>query len=110
MSKGKIATIVIAVFAAISLIVVGGCAYLTAHSAEIHKTVGTVLDLAYTNGGAELVSKRIDQMVTDGKLTEEQAAKLKAAAQKSYDDFQKKLTELSVEDIEVQDQTDTATK
>jgi len=110
MSKGKIATIVIAALAAISLIVVGGCAYLTAHSAGIHKTVGTVLDLAYTNGSADLVSKRIDQLVADGKLTEEQAVKLKAAAKKSYDDFQKKLTELSVEDIEVEEQTTPATK
>ena len=48
-----------------------------------------------------MVGQKIDQMVEDGKITPEQAALLKAAAQKSYDDLQKKLKELSVADVEV---------
>jgi len=40
-------------------------------------------------------------MVADEKITPEQAILLKAAAQKSYEDLQKKLKELSVADVEV---------
>ena len=98
MTNGKIATFIIAGFAAISLIVVGGCAYLTAHSAEIHKTVSAVLQTAYDNGGAEKVSARIDALVAEGKLSAEQGAKLKESLQKGYDSMQTKLGELSVKD------------
>lgn len=69
--------------------------------AAIHKTVGTILDIAYASGGAALVEQKIDKLATDGKITQEQADLLKAAAQKSYADLQKRLKELSVADIEV---------
>ena len=80
-----------------------GCAYFTEERvAAIHKTVGTVLDIAYTAGGATLVEQKIDQLVTDGKITPEQAEQLKVAAKKSYDALQAKLTELAVKDVTVE--------
>ena len=57
---------------------------------------------AYVAGGATRVEQRIDQMVTDGKITEEQAVQLKLAAQKSYEELQKKLKALSVAEVQVE--------
>jgi len=83
--------------------IAAGCAYFTQEKvAAIHKTVGTVLDIAYTAGGAALVEQKIDQMAADGKITPEQAVQLKAAAQKSYDALQAKLAELAVRDAAVE--------
>lgn len=76
-----------------------GCGCLTKE--QIAGTASTVLEIAYASGGATTVSQRIDQMVADGKITTEQAAQLKAAAQRSYEELQKKLKELSVENVEV---------
>ena len=76
-----------------------GCGCLT--KGEIAGTASTVLEIAYASGGATAVAQRIDRMVEKGKITAEQAAQLKTAAQKSYDDLQKKLKELSVADVEV---------
>ena len=76
-----------------------GCGCLTKE--QIAGTASTVLEIAYASGGATTVSQRIDQMVADGKITAEQAVQLKAAAQKSYEELQKKLKELSVENVEV---------
>ena len=76
-----------------------GCGCLTRE--QIAGTASTVLEIAYASGGATTVSQRIDQMVADGKITAEQAAQLKAAAQRSYEELQKKLKELSVENVEV---------
>ena len=61
-----------------------------------------MLEIAYVAGGATRVEQRIDQMVTDGKITEEQAVQLKIAVQKSYEELQKKLKELSVAEVEVE--------
>jgi len=101
MSKGKIITFILAATALICLGVIGGCSYLNSHSAEIHKTVGMVLEIAYTSGGAATVEQKIDAMVTEGKITPEQAVALKAAAKQSYDALQKKLAELAVKDVQV---------
>ena len=60
------------------------------------------LEIAYVAGGATAVEQRIDQMVTDGKITAEQAVQLKAASQKSYEELQKKLKELSVAEVQVE--------
>ena len=96
-----------AVFALLAAFALGmgtmcGCSYFTQEkAAAIHKTVGTVLDIAYTAGGATLVEQKIDAMATDGKITPEQAVQLKAAAKKSYDALQAKLAELSVKDVTV---------
>lgn len=68
---------------------------------RIAGTASTVLEVAYVAGGASMVGQRIDRMVADGKITAEQATLLKAAAQKSYADLQKRLKELSVADVEV---------
>ena len=76
-----------------------GCGCLTKE--QIAGTASTVLEIAYASGGAATVSQRIDQMVADGKITAEQAVQLKAAAQKSYEELQRKLKELSVENVEV---------
>ena len=87
----------------LGMAVMCGCSYLTQEKvAEIHKTVGTILDIAYTSGGAVLVEQKIDQLVADGKITAQQGEMLKAAAQKSYEALQAKLTELSVKDVTVE--------
>ena len=100
-TKKQKVTLVISILAAFALgmATVSGCAYFTEE--KVAGTASTVLEIAYVAGGASMVGKKIDQMVADGKITPEQAALLKAAAQKSYDDLQKKLKELSVADVEV---------
>ncbi|MBO4631552.1 MAG: hypothetical protein J5858_06490 [Lentisphaeria bacterium] len=94
-------TLVISILAAFALgmATVSGCAYFTEE--KVAGTASTVLEIAYVAGGASMVGQKIGQMAADGKITPEQAALLKAAAQKSYDDLQKKLKELSVADVEV---------
>ena len=104
MKKQKITT-VISLFTAFALgmAVMCGCSYFTAEKvAKIHKTIGTVLDIAYSSGGAALAEQKIDDMVTDGKITPEQAVQLKAAAKSSYDALQLRLSELSVKDVMVE--------
>ena len=96
--KLTLAISLIAAFA-LGMATVSGCAYFTEE--KVAGTASTVLEIAYVAGGATMVEQKIDQMVADGKITPEQAALLKAAAQKSYDDLQKKLKELSVADVEV---------
>ena len=85
---------------ALGMLTMSGCAYFS--QVRVAGTVGTVLEIAYVAGGATRVDQRIDQMVTDGKITEEQAVQLKIAARKSYEELQKKLKELSVAEVEVQ--------
>ena len=96
--KVTLAISLIAAFA-LGMATVSGCAYFSEE--KVAGTASTVLEIAYVAGGASMVGQKIDQMVADGKITPEQAALLKAAAQKSYDDLQKKLKELSVADVEV---------
>ena len=85
---------------ALGLLSMSGCAYFS--QGKIAGTVSSVLEIAYVAGGATQVEQRIDQMVADGKITEEQAIQLKFAAQKSYEELQKKLKELSVSDLQVE--------
>lgn len=88
------------VFAAVAFtLIMCGCT--TEQVAQIHSTVGAVLEIAYTNGGAALVTQKIDELVADGKITAEQATALKNAAQQSYELLQQKLTELRVSDVKV---------
>lgn len=84
---------------ALGMAIVSGCAYFTEE--KVAGTASTVLEIAYVAGGASMVEQKIDQMVADEKITAEQATLLKAAAQKSYEDLQKKLKELAVADVEV---------
>lgn len=83
---------------ALGMLTISGCAYFSQE--KVAGTVSTVLEIAYVAGGATRVEQRIDQMVTDGKITEEQAVQLKIAAQKSYEELQKKLNELSVAEVQ----------
>ena len=100
-TKKQKVTLVISILAAFALgmATVSGCAYFTEE--KVAGTASTVLEIAYVAGGASMVGQKIDQMVADGKITAEQATLLKAAAQKSYEDLQKKLKELAVADVEV---------
>ena len=100
-TKKQKVTLTISLVAAfvLGMAAISGCAYFTEE--KVAGTASTVLEIAYVAGGASMVGQKIDQMVEDGKITQEQAALLKAAAQKSYDDLQKKLKELSVADVEV---------
>ena len=102
--KQKItAVLALAIAFGLGMAVMCGCSYFTQEKvAEIHKTVGTILDIAYTSGGAVLVEQKIDQLVADGKITPQQGEMLKAAAQKSYEALQAKLTKLSVKDVAVE--------
>ena len=92
--KQKITAVLALAFAfSLSMAVMCGCSYLTQEKvAEIHKTVGTILDIAYTSGGAVLVEQKIDQLVADGKITPQQGEMLKEAARRSYEALQAKLT------------------
>ena len=97
------AVLALAIALGLGMTVMCGCSYFTQEKvAEIHKTVGTILDIAYTSGGAVLVEQRIDQLVTNGKITAQQGEMLKEAARKSYEALQEKLKELSVKDVTVE--------
>ena len=85
---------------ALGMLTISGCAYFSQE--KVAGTVSTVLVIAYVAGGATAVEQRIEQMVTDGKITAEQAVQLKAAALKSYEELQKKLKELSVAEVQVE--------
>ena len=102
--KQKItAVLALAIALGLGMAVMCGCSYFTQEKiAEIHKTVGTILDIAYTSGGAVLVEQKIDQLVTGGKITAQQGEMLKEAARRSYEALQAKLTELSVKDVTVE--------
>ena len=97
------AVLALAIAFGLGIAVMCGCSYFTQEKvAEIHKTVGTILDIAYTSGGAVLVEQKIDQLVTDGKITAQQGEMLKEATRRSYEALQAKLTELSVKDVTVE--------
>lgn len=91
--KQKItAVLALAIAFGLGMAVMCGCSGFTQGTvAEIHKTVGTILDIAYTSGGAVLVEQKIDQLVADGKITPQQGEMLKEAARKSYEALQVKL-------------------
>ena len=102
--KQKItAVLTLAIAFGLGMAVMCGCSYFTQGKvAEIHKTVGTILDIAYISGGAVLVEQKIDEMVADGKITDQQGEMLKEASRRSYEALQAKLTELSVKDVTVE--------
>lgn len=102
--KQKItAVLALAIAFGLGMTVMCGCSCFTREQvAEIHKTVGTILDIAYTSGGAVLVEQKIDQLVADGKITTQQGEMLKEAARRSYEALQEKLAELSVKDVTVE--------
>ena len=61
---------------ALGMLTMSGCAYFSQE--KVAGTVSTVLEIAYISGGATRVEQRIDQMVTDGKITAVHAVQLKA--------------------------------
>lgn len=73
-----------------------GCAFWTPERiAAIHAAVATALETAYETGGSKLVTAKLDELAADEKITPEQAADLKRAAQRGYDAFLARLRELS---------------
>ena len=95
--KQKItAVLALAIAFGLGMAVMCGCSYFT------QETVGTILDIAYTSGGAVLVEQKIDQLVADGRITAQQGEMLKEAARRSYEALQAKLAELSVKDVTVE--------
>ena len=99
--KQKFTYVFVVIFSfALGLLSMSGCAYFS--QGKIAGTVSSVLEIAYVAGGATQVEQRINQMVADGKITEEQAIQLKIAAQKSYEELQKKLKELSVSEVQIE--------
>lgn len=77
-----------------SMFLFTGCATSEEAKDSLKFIVGTALETAHDTGGATLVNAKIDELVTEGKLTEEQAASLKNAMQKSYEKLVEKVNEL----------------
>lgn len=87
-ARVKVAALAAGVAMGIGLFV--GCvgvpdAETAARRAAVKREVAEVVRLAYEAGGRELVSERIDRMVADGTITEEQAAMIRTAAQAVYE-------------------------
>ena len=61
---------------------------------DVKDTVSFVLETAYNAGGKTALNTKLDELVTDGKLTKEQADVLKAAAEKGYEELLSKLKEV----------------
>ena len=98
--KQKLALVISMLTAfALGMATLSGCAYFTEE--KVAGTASKVLEIAYVAGGASMVEQKIDQMVADGKITAEQAALLKAAAQKSYEELQRTLRDKGLADVEV---------
>ena len=100
-TKKQKVTLTISLVAAfvLGMAAISGCAYFTEEN--VAGTASKVLEIAYVAGGASMVEQKIDQMVADGKITAEQAALLKAAVQKSYEDLQRTLRDKGLADVEV---------
>ena len=59
-----------------------GCSLTKSESVASAKTqLSAILQLAYENGGKAAVSNRIEELVVEGKLSQEQAAQLQALAE-----------------------------
>ena len=59
-----------------------GCSITKSESVATAKTqLSAILQLAYENGGKAAVSNRIEELVVEGKLSQEQASRLQALAE-----------------------------
>ena len=76
---------VLAALALGAIVNLAGCATGDTRLAAAKADVAAVMRVAYEAGGREAVSNRIDALVAEGKLTEDQAAMLRAAAQAVYE-------------------------
>lgn len=61
---------------------------------DVKDTISFVIETAYNAGGKTALNTKLDELVTDGKLTQEQADVLKAAAEKGYEELLSKLKEV----------------
>ena len=76
---------VLAALALGAIVNLTGCATNDTRLAAAKADVAAVMRVAYEAGGREAVSNRIDALVAEGKLTEDQATMLRAAAQAVYE-------------------------
>lgn len=67
----------------------------------VRNTVSTVLQIAWENGGKDAANAKIDELVADGKLTAEQAEKLKAANITAVEKLLEALKESGASEVEV---------
>lgn len=77
--------------AAVAVAAVIGCSSLGGGSSKAN--IATVIQTAYDMGGREAVSNRIESLVSEGKLTPSQAARLHALAQLAYEGIMDDLAE-----------------
>lgn len=68
----------------------------------VKNTVSTVLQIAWENGGKDAANAKIDELVADGKLTAEQAEKLKAANITAVEKLLETLKASGAAEVEVQ--------
>jgi len=69
------------------------CSKFAFTDAQKAKLAKLVVQEIYDNGGADEVTKAIDELVAENKLTPEQGEIVKVAAKKCYDKFFEKLDE-----------------
>ena len=74
----------------------------TAGKEAVKNTVSTVLQIAWENGGKDAANAKIDELVTAGKLTAEQAEKLKAANITAVEKLLEALKASGAAEVEVQ--------
>ncbi len=55
---------------------------ITAKLKTVNKTIANAVIVAYQSGGNQLAYQKVDKMVTDGKITPDQAAAIKASLDK----------------------------
>lgn len=68
----------------------------------VKNTVSTVLQIAWENGGKDAANAKIDELVAAGKLTAEQAEKLKAANITAVEKLLEALKASGAAEVEVQ--------
>ena len=82
--------IVAVAIAAVAVAAIIGCSSLGEGSRK--QNIATVIQTAYDMGGREAVSKKIESLVAEGKLTPLQAVRLHALAQLAYEGIMDDLT------------------
>ena len=87
---------------ALCCLLVGTSACSTDGKEAVKNTVSTVLQIAWENGGKDAANAKIDELVADGKLTAEQAEKLKAANITAVEKLLEALKESGAAEVEVQ--------
>lgn len=91
----KIVAILAIVAASVAFIV--GCASFKSEGAGTQ--LAAIIQLAYENGGREAVSNRIDELVVEGKLSQDQALRLQKLADLACD---KLIEDLAKGEIQIE--------